>query len=257
MGVLAKAQLWGAEQRVSVRCDVRGKGEQGDKEDREREGKMSKRKKETDMGETGRQRERCTNQRANQAEGTYRELKTQTETETETQADRQRERESKMEETDEEVGRRRSQAYMRWVLSGVQSGRYLAPSSRALSRSSERKGFWKPLSTTTTPLRIFPSSCGPARGPLCSVPSPRGFPGTAPRAGAGTEVVAGVLVGAGTAEAKEQVQLALLGLNPWPLLPQIRSPSPQSSLLLGHRSIGPNGNKESNMLTFGSLADRW
>ena len=44
-----------------------------------------------------------------------------------------------------------SQAYMRWVLSGVQSGRYLAPSSRALSRSSERKGFWKPLSTTTTP----------------------------------------------------------------------------------------------------------
>lgn len=40
---------------------------------------------------------------------------------------------------------------MRWVLSGVQSGRYLAPSSRALSRSSERKGFWKPLSTTTTP----------------------------------------------------------------------------------------------------------
>lgn len=116
---------------------------------------------------------------------------------------------------------------MRWVLSGVQSGRYLAPSSRALSRSSERKGFWKPLSTTTTPLRIFPISCGPARGPLCSVPSRRGFPGTAPCAGAGTEAVAGVETGAGTAEAKEQVQLALLGLNPSPFLPQIQSPSPQ------------------------------
>ena len=92
---------------------------------------------------------------------------------------------------------------MRWVLSGVQSGRYLAPSSRALSRSSERKGFWKPLSTTTTSLRIFPSSCGPARGPLCSVPSPRGFPGAAPRAGAGAEAVAGAPVGAGTEEAKK------------------------------------------------------
>lgn len=115
---------------------------------------------------------------------------------------------------------------MRWVLSGVQSGRYLAPSSRALSRSSERKGFWKPLSTTTTPLRIFPISCGPARGALCSVPSPRGFPGTAPRAGAGTEAVAGVEMGTDTAEAKEQVQLALLGLNPSPFLPQLQSPSP-------------------------------
>lgn len=71
---------------------------------------------------------------------------------------RQRERETKTEESegDGEAGvggkvGRRAQAYMRWVLSGVQSGRYLAPSSRALSRSSERKGFWKPLSTTTTP----------------------------------------------------------------------------------------------------------
>lgn len=81
----------------------------------------------------------------------YRELKRQR------QMSRQGERGSKIEEAkgDREaagskVGRR-VQAYMRWVLSGVQSGRYLAPSSRALSRSSERKGFWKPLSTTTTP----------------------------------------------------------------------------------------------------------
>lgn len=98
----------------------------------------------------------------------------------------------------------RSEAYMRCVLSGVQSGRYLAPSSRALSRSSERKGFWKPLSTTTTPCRILPSSWGPARAPLGSVPSPRGFPGTAFCAGVEAGVAAGVRLGTGTGEPKNR-----------------------------------------------------
>lgn len=41
--------------------------------------------------------------------------------------------------------------YMRCVESGVQSGRYLAPMSRAFSLSSPLKGFWKPLRTNTTP----------------------------------------------------------------------------------------------------------
>lgn len=45
--------------------------------------------------------------------------------------------------------------HMRWVESGVQSGRYLAPMSRAFSLSSPRKGFWKPLRTNTTPSMIF------------------------------------------------------------------------------------------------------
>lgn len=99
----------------------------------------------------------------------------------------------------------RSEAYMRCVLSGVQSGRYLAPSSRALSRSSERKGFWKPLSTTTTPCRILPSSWGPARAPLGSVPSPWGFPGTALCAGAEAGAAAGVRLGTGN--------LGLLGVG--------------------------------------------
>lgn len=49
MGVLANAQLVGAEWRVSVRCDLRGEGEEGNKGDRERE---KEREKETDMGET-------------------------------------------------------------------------------------------------------------------------------------------------------------------------------------------------------------
>lgn len=40
---------------------------------------------------------------------------------------------------------------MRCVESGVQSGRYLAPMSRAFSLSSPLKGFWKPLRTNTTP----------------------------------------------------------------------------------------------------------
>lgn len=105
---------------------------------------------------------------------------------------------------------------MRCVLSGVQSGRYLAPSSRALSRSSERKGFWKPLSTTTTPWRIFPSSCGPARGALGSAPSPRSFSGAAPRAGAGVGGVAGVRGGAGTGEARQWIQLENVGLHAHP-----------------------------------------
>lgn len=94
---------------------------------------------------------------------------------------------------------------MRCVLSGVQSGRYLAPSSRALSRSSERKGFWKPLSTTTTPCRIFPSSWGPARAPLGSVPS-RGFPGAAFCAGVEAAAAAGERLGTVTGSQKTQVQ---------------------------------------------------
>lgn len=56
---------------------------------------------------------------------------------------------------------------MRWVESAVQSPRYRAPMARALSRSSPRKGFWKPLSTTTTPSRTRLSGTGseaPARG---------------------------------------------------------------------------------------------
>lgn len=44
--------------------------------------------------------------------------------------------------------------YMRCVESGVQSGRYLAPMSRAFSLSSPLKGFWKPLRTNTTPSMI-------------------------------------------------------------------------------------------------------
>lgn len=43
---------------------------------------------------------------------------------------------------------------MRCVESGVQSGRYLAPRSRAFSLSSPLKGFWKPLRTNTTPSMI-------------------------------------------------------------------------------------------------------
>lgn len=43
---------------------------------------------------------------------------------------------------------------MRCVESGVQSGRYLAPMSRAFSLSSPLKGFWKPLRTNTTPSMI-------------------------------------------------------------------------------------------------------
>lgn len=119
---------------------------------------------------------------------------------------------------------------MRCVLSGVQSGRYLAPSSRALSRSSERKGFWKPLSTTTTPWRIFPSSCGPVRGALGSAPSPWGFPGAAPRAGAGVRGVAEVRAGAGTGEAREWIQLENVGLHPPPPLshPGVQAPSTSS-----------------------------
>lgn len=51
--------------------------------------------------------------------------------------------------------------YMRWVESGVQSGRYFAPMSRAFSLSSPRKGFWKPLRTKTTPSRIrLNGTCG-------------------------------------------------------------------------------------------------
>lgn len=44
--------------------------------------------------------------------------------------------------------------HMRCVESGVQSGRYLAPMSRAFSLSSPLNGFWKPLSTNTTPSMI-------------------------------------------------------------------------------------------------------
>lgn len=44
--------------------------------------------------------------------------------------------------------------YRRCVESGVQSGRYLAPISRAFSLSSPLKGFWKPLRTNTTPSMI-------------------------------------------------------------------------------------------------------
>lgn len=44
-----------------------------------------------------------------------------------------------------------SHTYMRWVESGVQSGLYLAPISKAFSLSSPLKGFWKPLRTNTTP----------------------------------------------------------------------------------------------------------
>lgn len=162
---------------------------------------------------------------------------------------------------------------MRCVLSGVQSGRYLAPSSRALSRSSERKGFWKPLSTTTTPWRIFPSSCGPARGALGSAPSPRGFPGAAPRAGAEGRGVAGVRVGAGTGEAREWIQLENVGLHP-----HLSSFTPRSSgsqhLLSETQEFRPPGplpsdpgspplhprtlcgNKEYSLLTFGSFEGR-
>lgn len=60
---------------------------------------MSKREKETDMGETGRQKERCTNQRKG-GRGSNRELKR--ERKRHTQADRQRERESRMETEAEE-----------------------------------------------------------------------------------------------------------------------------------------------------------
>lgn len=50
---------------------------------------------------------------------------------------------------------------MRWVESGVQSGRYFAPMSRAFSLSSPRKGFWKPLRTNTTPSMIrLNGTCG-------------------------------------------------------------------------------------------------
>lgn len=51
--------------------------------------------------------------------------------------------------------------YMRCVESGVQSGRYLAPMSRAFSLSSPLKGFWKPLSTNTTPsiIRLNGTDC--------------------------------------------------------------------------------------------------
>lgn len=101
---------------------------------------------------------------------------------------------------------------MRCVLSGVQSGRYLAPSSRALSRSSERKGFWKPLSTTTTPCRIFPSSWGPARATLGSELSPWGFPGTAFCAGAEAGAPAGERLGTGTVESKKRSSVVSLGL---------------------------------------------
>lgn len=50
--------------------------------------------------------------------------------------------------------------YMRCVQSGVQSGRYLAPMSRAFSLSSPLNGFWKPLRTNTTPSMIrFNGTC--------------------------------------------------------------------------------------------------
>lgn len=66
MGVLANAQLWGAEWRVSVRCDLRGEGEEGNKGDRERE---KEREKERQIWEkqkkTQRLREICKNQRGN------------------------------------------------------------------------------------------------------------------------------------------------------------------------------------------------
>lgn len=50
---------------------------------------------------------------------------------------------------------------MRCVESGVQSGRYLAPMSRAFSLSSPLKGFWKPLRTNTTPsiIRLNGTCC--------------------------------------------------------------------------------------------------
>ncbi len=53
--------------------------------------------------------------------------------------------------------------YMRCVESGVQSGRYLAPISRAFSLSSPLKGFWKPLRTNTTPsiIRLNGTCCAP------------------------------------------------------------------------------------------------
>lgn len=51
--------------------------------------------------------------------------------------------------------------HMRWVESGVQSGRYFAPMSRAFSLSSPRNGFWKPLNTKTTPSKIrLNGTCG-------------------------------------------------------------------------------------------------
>lgn len=45
--------------------------------------------------------------------------------------------------------------HMRCVAPGVQSEWYLAPMASALSLRSPRKGFWKPLSTNTTPSMIL------------------------------------------------------------------------------------------------------
>lgn len=60
---------------------------------------------------------------------------------------------------------RHHHTHMRWVESGVQSGRYFAPMSRAFSLSSPRKGFWKPLRTNTTPSMIrLNGTCGKLAG---------------------------------------------------------------------------------------------
>lgn len=53
-------------------------------------------------------------------------------------------------------------SYMRCVASEVQSGRYRAPMASALSLSSPRKGFWKPLRTNTTPSMIRFKASGSA-----------------------------------------------------------------------------------------------
>ena len=45
--------------------------------------------------------------------------------------------------------------------SSAQSGRYLAPNLKPLSRILERSGFWKPLNANMTPLKIcFLSTVG-------------------------------------------------------------------------------------------------
>lgn len=66
-----------------------------------------------------------------------------------------------IEKLSEQTGSTSHHTYMRWVESGVQSGRYFAPISRAFSLSSPRKGFWKPLRTNTTPSMIrLNGTCG-------------------------------------------------------------------------------------------------
>ena len=59
--------------------------------------------------------------------------------------------------------------YIRCVESGVQSGRYLAPISRAFSLSSPLNGFWKPLRTNTTPsmIRFNGTCCAPRDFAFC------------------------------------------------------------------------------------------